>query len=93
MTGDQKGLERHRSELERLNLERIRDLLFESRVILLELRRHAQPNQALSDWQKLEDEVRTLEGETQALNLERALEVRSRVRQQYHHDARASTAL
>lgn len=81
-------LERHAADLNRLNLERIRDLLFESRLILAELRRNQ--SQSVETHHDLEAEISALEV---APALEQALHLRSKARDAYQSGARASTAL
>ena len=78
-------------EAHRLNLERIRDALFETRIILMELER--DNSIALTARQALEADIAALEGQLEESGLERAVNLRSRARAFYEPPAaRVSTA-
>ena len=78
-------------EAHRLNLERIRDALFETRIILIELER--DNSITLSARLALETDIAALEAQIEEGALERAVSLRSRARAFYEPPAaRASTA-
>ena len=78
-------------EAHRLNLERIRDALFETRIILTELER--DNSVTLTARQALEADIAALEAQLEEGALERAVNLRSRARAFYEPPApRASTA-
>ena len=82
---------RHLREAHRLNLERIRDALFETRMILTELER--DNSITLTARLALEDDIAALEAQLEEGGLERAVNLRSRARAFYEPPvARASTA-
>jgi hypothetical protein len=74
-------IERHLPERTRLNLERIRDALFETRVILAELERDNSVGGA--SWRQMEQELRLLEAQLQEARLEQAFQLRNRARDFY----------
>jgi hypothetical protein len=73
--------ERHVSERQRLDLERIRDALFEAKVILTELQRDNSVDAAQR--RTLETDIRQLEAELKAESLEPAMRLRNRARAFY----------
>lgn len=78
-------------EAHRLNLERIRDALFETRIILTELER--DNSITLTARQALEADIATLEAQLEEGALEQAVSLRSRARAFYEPPlTRASTA-
>ena len=78
-------------EAHRLNLERIRDTLFETRIILMELER--DNSITLTARLALETDIAALETQLEEGGLERAVSLRSRARAFYEPPAaRASTA-
>ena len=78
-------------EAHRLNLERIRDALFETRIILMELER--DNSITLTARLALETDIAALEAQLEEGGLERAVNLRSRARAFYEPPlARASTA-
>lgn len=78
-------------EAHRLNLERIRDALFETRIILLELER--DNSITLTARQALEADIAALEAQLEEGALEQAVNLRSRARAFYEPPlTRVSTA-
>lgn len=78
-------------EARRFNLERIRDALFETRIILTELER--DNSVTLKARQGLEADIAALEAQLEESALEQAVNLRSRARAFYEPPvARASTA-
>ncbi len=73
--------ERHIPERTRLNFERIRDALFETKVILAELERDNSLGSAAR--RQMEQELRTLEARLQESRLEQAFQLRNRARDFY----------
>jgi hypothetical protein len=73
--------ERHVSERNRLQLERARDALFETRMILAELER--DNSISLAQRRALRQGIETLEAQLQSSTLEDAFSLRDRARDFY----------
>ena len=75
------SVERHIPERSRLNLERIRDALFETKMILAELER--DNSVAVSERRSLETEISDLEAQLRDDSLVQAFSLRDRARAFY----------
>ena len=87
------SVERHLPERSRLTLERIRDALFETKVILAELKR--DNSVSLNERRTLETEISRLEAQLHDDSLVQAFSLRDRARAFYApplESARATTA-
>jgi hypothetical protein len=84
------SVERHIPERSRLNLERIRDALFETRVILAELER--DNSVAIPERRTLEAEISRLEAQLHGDSLPQAFSLRDRARAFYAPPAQSPRA-